>query len=65
MFKHILSQILIAIIAIATTLMITDEFDWDKFLISSFTAILVIPITIIIISYARERKKSVDKTPQL
>ena len=65
MFKHILSQILIAIIAIATTLMITDEFDWDKFLISSFTAILVIPIAIIIISYARERKKSVDKTPQL
>lgn len=56
MFKHILSQILIAIVAIAITLLVIDEFNKDTFLVSSLIAILVVP-TAIHISEERERKK--------
>lgn len=59
MFKHILSQILIAIVAIATTLLFIDEFDWDRFLTLSIVAVVVVPIAIHY-SYVRERKKRVD-----
>lgn len=59
MFKHILSQILIAIVAIATTLLFIDEFDWDRFLTLSIVAVVVVPLAIHC-SYVRERKKRVD-----
>jgi cell division protein FtsW (lipid II flippase) len=59
MFKHILSQILIAIVAIATTLLFIDEFDWDRFLTLSIVAVVVVPLAIHR-SYVRERKKRLD-----
>ena len=64
MFKRILLQSLVVIVAIATTLLITGEFDLNKFLISSFTAILVVSLAVLILHIAK-RKKRVDKTPQL
>ena len=64
MFKRILLQSLVVIVAIATTLLITGEFDLNKFLISSFTAILVVSLAVLILHIAK-RKKRVDKIPQL
>lgn len=64
MFKRILLQSLVVIVAIATTLLITGEFDLSKFLISSITAILVVSLAVLILHIAK-RKKRVDKTPQL
>ncbi len=47
---------MIAIVAIAITLLVIDEFNKDTFLVSSLIAILVVP-TAIHISEERERKK--------
>lgn len=58
MIKRALSQSVVAILAIAITFLITGEFQLSKFLISSFTIIIVVTVANLILYIINKTKRT-------